>query len=1041
MPFVYDFDHRHRRPPMEMKDLLGGKGANLAEMTSVLELPVPPGFTITTDACRAYMAGGWPQGLSAEVTRARARLERKMRKRLGDPVDPLLVSVRSGAKFSMPGMMDTVLNLGLNDESVEGLAKQTDDERFAYDSYRRFVAMYGRIVIGIPGDAFDVLLDEAKERTGARSDAEVPVPQLRALVDAYQQIVRDHTGAAFPQDPDDQLRGAIEAVFGSWNGPRAIAYRDHEGIAHDLGTAVNVQAMVFGNRDDRSGTGVGFTRDPATGAKGEYGDFLVNAQGEDVVAGIRNTEPLSALKERFPSIHAELLRIFARLERHYRDMCDTEFTIEQGKLWMLQTRVGKRTGRAALRMAVEMTTDAAIRLSRPEAVQRVQAEHLEQVLHPQFAAGGHLALTTGLGASPGAAVGRVYFTADDAEAAAGRGERVVLVRSETSPEDVHGMLASQGILTARGGLVSHAAVVARGWGKPAVVGAEQIRITDSSFRVGATVVNEGDWISIDGTSGDVVLGQVPLTEAKPSAESETLLGWADAIRAGHLQVRANADNGPDAANGRRMGAEGIGLCRTEHMFLAEDRLPIVRRMILAEDEAQERAALEELREAQRSDFIAILEAMDGLPVTVRLLDPPLHEFLPDTAELAVKEATAGLTAEERALYDAALQWREFNPMLGTRGVRLGVIKPGLYAMQVRALMEAAVHRVAVGGTPVIEIMIPLTVARAELALARSWVEEALAETVAVAAELPSSNGRGKVTLPPVLIGTMIETPRAALRAADIAEVAEFFSFGTNDLTQMTFGFSRDDVEGRMMSAYLDKGLLPHNPFDVVDGEGVGELVRLGVTRGRATRPSLKVGVCGEHGGDPESIGVFYEAGCDYVSCSPFRVPIARLAAAQCVLAEAAAPAAATAPARRAASTGRRPSGSTAPTRKATAKKTTAKKATAKKAAPRKSAAKKAAAKKTTARKSAAKKATARKATARKSAAKKTTARKTTARKTTARKATAKKAAPRKSAAKRTTKARVTSPSRKATARRSSARPAGIRSGGRRTPTAGGRRPR
>ncbi len=943
MPFVYDFDHTHRRPPMELKDLLGGKGANLAEMTSVLRLPVPHGFTITTDACRAYMAGGWPAGLSGEVKRARVRLEKKMGKRLGDPVDPLLVSVRSGAKFSMPGMMDTVLNLGLNDESVQGLVKQTDDERFAYDSYRRFVSMYGRIVLGISAEAFDALLDDAKERSGAASDADVPVAELHALIEAYKQIVRGHTGSAFPQDPDAQLQGAIEAVFGSWNGPRAIAYREHEGIAHSLGTAVNVQAMVFGNRDDRSGTGVGFTRDPATGAKGEYGDFLVNAQGEDVVAGIRNTEPLSALKDKFPKIHAELLAIFVRLERHYRDMCDTEFTIEQGKLWMLQTRVGKRTGRAALRMAVEMTTDRGIRLTRAEAVQRVTAEHLDQVLHPQFAGSGYSVLTKGLGASPGAAVGRVYLTADDAAAAAERGERVILVRTETSPEDVHGMLASEGILTARGGLVSHAAVVARGWGKPAVVGAEKVRIAGKAFSVGPTVVHEGDWISIDGTAGHVVLGQVELAEAKASAEFETLLGWADAIRKGHLKVRANADNGPDAANGRRMGAEGIGLCRTEHMFIAEDRLPIVRRMILADDTAAEDSALEELRVAQRADFIEILQAMDGLPVTVRLLDPPLHEFLPDTGELAIKEATVGLDAEEQALFEAAKQWHEFNPMLGTRGVRLGVIKPGLYSMQVRALMEAAIQRVADGGKPVIEIMIPLTVSREELALARSWVEDAVARTLA--ASPPSTRRRLEV-----LIGTMIETPRAALRVDEIAEVADFFSFGTNDLTQMTFGFSRDDVEGRMMSAYLEKGLLKHNPFETVDADGVGELVRLGVTRGRATRPSLKIGVCGEHGGDPESIRVFADAGCDYVSCSPFRVPIARLSAAQVVLAHAD---------RRTPATKKRTP--------ATKKRTAARKATA-----------------TSKKRTAARKAVAKKTTARKTTARKTTARKTTARKTSQR---------------------------------------------------------
>jgi pyruvate, orthophosphate dikinase len=882
MPFVYDFDHKHRKPPMEMKDLLGGKGANLAEMTSVLGLPVPPGFTISTDACRAYMAGGWPDGLTAEIGKARARLEKTMGKRIGDPSDPLLVSVRSGAKFSMPGMMDTVLNLGLNDRSVEGLAKQTDDERFAYDSYRRFVAMYGRIVLGIPGEEFDQLLDAAKELAGTTSDAAVPTELLRYLVDAYQQIVERHTGKPFPQDPDDQLRGAVEAVFESWNGPRAIAYRDRERIAHDLGTAVNVQAMVFGNRDDDSGTGVGFTRDPATGTRGEYGDFLVNAQGEDVVAGIRNTEPLSALKDHFPKIHKELLGIFARLEGHYRDMCDTEFTIEQGKLWMLQTRVGKRTGAAALRMAVDMVGEKGIKLSQEEAVERITGDHLDQVLHPQFAGSGYQVLTKGLGASPGAAVGRVYLTADWAQAAAEAGEAVVLVRSETSPEDVHGMLAAEGILTARGGLVSHAAVVARGWGKPAVVGAEGLRISGTSFSVGDTVVEEGDWISVDGTNGTVVLGQVPLSQGETPAEFDTVLAWADAIRAGHLGVRANADNGPDAANARSLGAEGIGLCRTEHMFLGEDRLPIVRRMILASTPAEEESALEQLRLAQKADFEEILEAMDALPVTIRLLDPPLHEFLPSTEELAIREATTGLDPEETRLYEAAKDWHEFNPMLGTRGVRLGVLKPGLYAMQVRALMEAALARVAKGGHPIVEIMIPLTVGREEMALARSWVEEAVATTMG------SSTGKGKKASAAgsleVLIGTMIETPRAALRAAEIAEDAEFFSFGTNDLTQMTFGFSRDDVEGRMMSAYLELGLLKRNPFEVVDPDGVGELVRLGVERGRSTRPGLKIGVCGEHGGDPESIQTFAQAGLDYVSCSPFRVPIARLAAAQAVLA-------------------------------------------------------------------------------------------------------------------------------------------------------------
>jgi pyruvate,orthophosphate dikinase len=892
MPYVFDFDHAHRKPPMDMKDLLGGKGANLAEMTSVLGLPVPPGFTIGTTACRDYMEGGWPESLTGEVAKARVRLEKKMGKRIGDATDPLLVSVRSGAKFSMPGMMDTVLNLGLNDKSVEGLAKQTNDERFAFDSYRRFVAMYGRIVLGIPADEFDALLDAAKELAGTSSDAGVPIELLRYLVDAYQQIVERHTGKPFPQDPDEQLRGAIEAVFASWNGPRAIAYRVRERISHDLGTAVNVQAMVFGNRDDNSGTGVGFTRDPATGATGEYGDFLVNAQGEDVVAGIRNTETLAALKDRFPKVHGELLSIFARLEAHYRDMCDTEFTIEQGKLWMLQTRVGKRTGRAALKMAVDMVGERTIKLSKEEAIGRITGDHLDQVLHPQFSGSGYVVLTKGLGASPGAAVGRVYLTADDAQAAAERGEKVVLVRSETSPEDVHGMLAAEGILTARGGLVSHAAVVARGWGKPAVVGAEAVRVSATSFSVGDTVVNQGDWISVDGTTGTVVLGQVPVVEGQTPPEFDTILGWADDIRAGHLGIRANADNGPDATVARAHGAEGIGLCRTEHMFLAEDRLPIVRQMILASTPVEEEAALEALRVAQRADFVEILEAMDSLPVTIRLLDPPLHEFLPDTGELAIKEATTGLTDEEARLFEAAKAWHEFNPMLGTRGVRLGVIKPGLYAMQVRALMEAALDRVAAGGHPIVEIMIPLTISREEMALARTWVEAAIAETEA-AASLSGAGSRGAkgkaarakaAGSVEVLIGTMIETPRAALRAGEIAEVAEFFSFGTNDLTQMTFGFSRDDVEGRMMSAYLELGLLKNNPFEVVDPDAVGELVRLGVERGRATRPGMKIGVCGEHGGDPESISTFAKAGLDYVSCSPFRVPIARLAAAQAVLA-------------------------------------------------------------------------------------------------------------------------------------------------------------
>ncbi len=865
---------------MDLKDLLGGKGANLAEMTSVLKLPVPPGFTITTDACRDYVKGGWPAGLDVEIARARQRLETASGKVMGDPENPLLVSVRSGAKFSMPGMMDTVLDLGLNDRSVVGLARQTSDERFAYDSYRRFIAMYGRIVLGIPGELFDERFNDARLEGEATSDADVPVESLKGLIEDFKAIVKQHTGKPFPQAPNSQLRGAIRAVFQSWNGPRAITYRDRERIPHDLGTAVNVQAMVFGNRDNNSGTGVGFTRNPATGAKEPYGDFLVNAQGEDVVAGIRNTEPLIALRREFPAVHAELLAIFDRLERHYRDMCDTEFTVEQGKLWMLQTRVGKRTGRAALTMAVDMTSDSAVKLTQAEAIGRITEDHLSQVLHPQFKGINHSVLARGLGASPGAAVGRAYFTADDAVAAAERGERVILVRPETSPEDVHGILAAEGILTARGGLVSHAAVVARGWGKPAVVGAEDVRIAGHHFMVGDIATGEGDWLSIDGTNGVVVAGQVELVSGKPPKEFATILGWADRIRKGHLSVRANADNGADAAIARAMGAEGIGLCRTEHMFLAEDRLLTVRKMILAADPLEEKVALEELRSVQQQDFYDILLAMDGLPVTVRLLDPPLHEFLPSTAELAIKEATRGLCEEEKLLFKAAKSWEEVNPMLGTRGVRLGVVKPGLYAMQVQALMEAAQRRVNEGGRPILEVMIPLTISREELALARGWVEGAVARANSCAMKTKRKT-QGSLD---VLIGTMIETPRAALLADQIAEVSDFFSFGTNDLTQMTFGFSRDDVEGRIMKPYLELGLLKHNPFEVVDAEGVGMLVRMGVANGRESKPNLKTGVCGEHDGDPASISVFFQAGVDYVSCSPFRVPVARLAAAQAVLA-------------------------------------------------------------------------------------------------------------------------------------------------------------
>ena len=862
---------------MEYKDLLGGKGANLAEMTSVLKLPVPPGFTISTDACRSYIHDGWPEDLDEEIAKHVFKLETAMARKLGDPFDPLLVSVRSGAKVSMPGMMDTVLNLGLNDKSVVGLAHVTSDERFAYDSYRRFIAMYGRIVLGVDGEPFDAALDAARESAGVGFDHEIPADALRDLCEQYKEAIKKATGKPFPQKPRQQLRGAVEAVFASWNGARAVAYRVREKIDHDLGTAVNVQAMVFGNRDDNSGTGVGFTRNASTGNKEPYGDFLVNAQGEDVVAGIRNTEDLDHMKKHFPEIHADLYGIFERLERHYTDMCDTEFTIEQGRLWMLQTRVGKRTGAAALKMAVDMTKGTGHgvqrwKISREEAISRVTADHLDAVLHPQFDGTGK-ALTTGLAASPGAAVGAVYFTADDAKEAAKRGEKVILVRNETSPDDIHGMMASEGILTARGGLVSHAAVVARGWGTPAIVGADAVRIEGETFSVGDVAVKQGDVISLDGTSGDVIVGAMKLRTAEPPPEFHTILKWADTVRKGKLGVRANADTGEDAANARDLGAEGIGLCRTEHMFLAPDRLPVVRAMILASTPKQEAAALEKLRAVQEADFMEILDAMDGLPVTIRLLDPPLHEFLPSVEELRIKEAKKGLNKKEQSLLEAAEHWAEHNPMIGTRGVRLGVIKPGLYAMQARALLAAAAKLREKGKKPIVEVMIPLTVNREEMALARSWVQ----------AEIDSAL-KGMKRKPKITIGTMIETPRAAIRADEIAEVADFFSFGTNDLTQLTFGFSRDDVESQMMPQYLEQGLLKRNPFDTIDKSGVGELVRLGAERGRKTKPDLKLGVCGEHGGDPESIDLFYNAGLDYVSCSPFRVPIARLSAAQSVLA-------------------------------------------------------------------------------------------------------------------------------------------------------------
>jgi pyruvate,orthophosphate dikinase len=869
--FVFAFDHAHPRPPKELAALLGGKGANLAEMTSVLGLPVPPGFTITTDACRAFLADGWPDGLDAEVAAHRGTLEQSLGRTLGDADDPLLVSVRSGAAVSMPGMMDTVLDLGLNDQTVEGLARQTDDRRFALDCYRRFIQLYGTVVLGIDAEHFATIFDDAKSGVGVESDHEVAAEVLSAVIADFRTLVERATGAPFPQDPAEQLRGAIEAVFRSWNSPRAQAYRRREAIGEDRGTAVNVQAMVFGNRDDRSGTGVAFTRDPSTGEPTPYGDFLVNAQGEDVVAGIRTTEPLAALAELFPEVHAELSTIFGRLERHFRDVLDIEFTIEQDRLWLLQTRVAKRAGVAALRIAVAMVDDPVIALTRAEAVRRITPDHLEQVVHPQFEDLDAPVIATGLPASPGAAVGRAYFSADDALDANDRGEDVILVRQETSPEDVHGMEVAEGILTSRGGLVSHAAVVARGWGKPAVCGAESIEVGPHAFVAGDVTVKEGDVISIDGTSGTVVLGSVDVTEGAVPPEFGLVLSWADEIRGDRVHVRANADNGDDARRARGHGAEGVGLARTEHLFLG-DRLPLVKRLILAETAADEQAALDELVVVQQADIEDLLEAMDGLPVTVRLLDPPLHEFLPGVEDLAVAEAKGELDDAARRVLAAARDWQEQNPMLGTRGVRLGIVKSGLYTMQARAIARAVLDRRAAGGDPRVQIMIPFVVTGAELEQVRRWVVDELD------AEL--GGDRDPAGLP---VGTMIETPRAALCADQIAAHADFFSFGTNDLTQMTFGFSRDDVERRTIPRYLDDGLLSHNPFRSIDRDGVGELVRVGAERGRAARPGLEVGVCGEHGGDPDSIAFFYELGFDYVSCSPFRVPIARLALAHAVL--------------------------------------------------------------------------------------------------------------------------------------------------------------
>jgi pyruvate,orthophosphate dikinase len=867
--YVYAFEEGNK----DQKFLLGGKGANLAEMTN-LGLPVPPGFTITTEACKVYMARGdtMPEGLMDEVAGALDTLEQNMGKTLGDVTDPLLVSVRSGAPFSMPGMMDTVLNLGLNDTSVQGLAKQTDNERFAYDSYRRFVQMFGKIVLDISGETFEHALEELRKARGVETDPELSAEDLRELVETFKGIVRDEKGIDFPQDPKEQLEYSIDAVFRSWNGKRAKDYRKFENIPDDLGTAVNVQTMAFGNKGDDSGTGVAFTRDPATGENRPYGDFLANAQGEDVVAGIRVTEPLDAMGNHFPECHKQLLDVMNLLQNHYRDMCDIEFTIEQGRLFILQTRVGKRTAAAALRMAVEMEEEGLI--DKREAVLRVQPAQLDQLLHPQFDPNAKYdALTKGLNASPGAAVGQVYFTADDAEDRHAEGQRVILVRPETSPDDLHGMIAAEGILTSRGGLVSHAAVVARGMGTPAVCGASalDINLEKREFRVGDTVVREGEVISINGTTGEVVVGAVAVITPEPTGPFGIILGWADTFRT--LKVRTNADLPHDARVARDFGAEGIGLCRTEHMFLGE-RLHLIQRFILAADADEEHAVLHELAEYQKADFTGILEAMDGLPVTVRLLDPPLHEFLPDIEDLLVRDARGQLDDAGRTLLRAAEHWKEANPMLGTRGVRLGILKPELYRMQVRALMEAAIARKVAGGHPIVEIMIPLSISKAELGLVVGWVREVAEATASAASEIGGVD---------YAVGTMIETPRAALVADEIADVAEFFSFGTNDLTQMTFGFSRDDIEGRFMPTYLEEHLLPFNPFETIDFEGVGDLMKTAVRLGRERRRDLKLGICGEHGGDPASVEFCNEIGLDYVSCSPYRVPIARLAAAHAAL--------------------------------------------------------------------------------------------------------------------------------------------------------------
>jgi pyruvate,orthophosphate dikinase len=884
--YVYDFTEGNR----DLKDLLGGKGANLAEMTN-LGLPVPPGFVITTEACKTYLdSGKEPEEMRAEVSVHLEALEKAMGKKLGQADDPLLVSVRSGAKFSMPGMMETVLNIGLNDKSVQGLAKIADNDRFAWDSYRRLIQMFGKTVLDIDGEHFEEAIEAAKKAKGTTNDLDLQADDLQKLVATFKDIVREQAGRDFPQEPREQMDLAVRAVFDSWNAPRAILYRRQERIPADLGTAVNIVAMVFGNIGMDSGTGVAFTRDPASGNQGIYGDYLQNAQGEDVVAGIRNTLSLTELERIDKPAYDQLIGIMSTLENHYRDLCDIEFTIERNKLWMLQTRVGKRTAAAAFVIATQLVDENLIELD--EAVTRVTGAQLAQLMFPAFdEKADRQKIAKGMNASPGAAVGKVVFDSDVAEEQAKNGEKVILVRRETNPDDLNGMIAAQGILTSRGGKTSHAAVVARGMGKTCVCGAEELEVDIKGGKFtapGGIVVKEGDVVSIDGTSGDVFLGEVPVqpspvvqyfegtlaADADPLvAAVHRLVSHADDLR--RLKVRANSDNPEDSERARRFGAQGIGLCRTEHMFLG-DRRQLVEDLILAEGDDARDKALGALLPLQRDDFIGIFAAMDGLPVTVRLLDPPLHEFLPDLTDLSVRVALAEERGEdasrEQTLLDAVRRLHEQNPMLGLRGVRLGLVIPGLFAMQVRAIAEAAVERKKAGGDPRPEIMIPLVGAVQELEVIKE-------ETEGVLREVAESSGVDV----PALIGTMIEVPRAALTAGQIAESAEFFSFGTNDLTQMGWGFSRDDVEASFFSRYLELGIFGVSPFESLDRDGVGRLVRIAVEEGRAARPDLHLGVCGEHGGDPDSVHFFHEVGLDYVSCSPFRIPVARLEAGRAVV--------------------------------------------------------------------------------------------------------------------------------------------------------------